>query len=249
VYYTESHRGYRCLREGRDSERSLTFYCAGKKATLATGRKFWQEQFVWKGRTGRGHRFCLASTSGNTPTRTRLPSPPPAAAHIRNTNRHTWSRWLSKNKGFYQFVCHPPTIYLCNISSHSSALSLKQFPFALRTPSTFTVGTHSSACPSNGDTTTRGEQLPADESEQDIRIEGNLNPPDCLLEFYSEKESQTAQCLQFQHMVLKMQSYMHDIASSSLLNKHSSIASSDYGTHHAMRATFSWRYLNTHTGS
>lgn len=31
----------------------LTFYCAGKKATLATGRKFWQEQFFfWKGEKG-----------------------------------------------------------------------------------------------------------------------------------------------------------------------------------------------------
>lgn len=60
--------------------------------------------------------------------------PHTAAAHIRNTNRHTWSRWVSKNKGFYQFVCHPFTISLCNVSSHSSTLALKQFPFASKPP-------------------------------------------------------------------------------------------------------------------
>lgn len=130
---------------GKEQWKKSTFYCAGRKATLATGRKFWQEQFVQKGRRGRGHGFCLASTS-QTPTR----SLPPRTAAAHGTKRHTWSRWLSKNKGFYQFVCHPSTIYLCNVSSHSSTLLLKHFPFASKAPRTFTVGTHSRSCRSNG---------------------------------------------------------------------------------------------------
>lgn len=127
---------------GKEQWKKSTFYCAGRKATLATGRKFWQEQFVRKGRRGRGHGFCLASTS-QTPTR----SLPPRTAAAHGTKRHTWSRWLSKNKGFYQFVCHPSTIYLCNVSSHSSTLFLKHFPFASKAPM---VGTHSRSCRSNG---------------------------------------------------------------------------------------------------
>lgn len=117
---------------GKEQWKKSTFYCAGRKATLATGRKFWQEQFVQKGKRGRGHGFCLASTS-QTPTR----SLPPRTAAAHGTKRHTWSRWLSKNKGFYQFVCHPSTIYLCNVSSHSSTLVLKHFPFASEAPRTF----------------------------------------------------------------------------------------------------------------
>lgn len=42
---------------------------------------------------------------------------------------------------------------------------------------------------------------------------------------------------------------MHDIASSSLLDKYSLITSNVYGTRYATWATFSWRYFNTHIGS
>lgn len=59
----------------------LTFYCAEKKATLATGRKFWQEQFLWKGRTGRGHPFCFACTPQNTPTQGFPPTPHGCSPH------------------------------------------------------------------------------------------------------------------------------------------------------------------------
>lgn len=169
---------------GKEQWKKSTFYCAGRKATLATGRKFWQEQFVQKGRRGRGHGFCLASTS-QTPTR----SLPPHTAAAHGTKRHTWSRWLSKNKGFYQFVCHPSTIYLCNVSSHSSTLFLKHFPFASEAPRTFYGGNTFTLLPKQWDTKTE-EQLPAYEKEQTHGTGSNHQTG--LLEFYSEKESQTA---------------------------------------------------------
>lgn len=138
-----------------------------RKQTLATGRKFWQEQFVWRGRKGRGHRFCLASTSQSTPHMGLFffyPLPPHmVAAHIRNTKRHTWSRWLSKNKGFYQFVCHPATIYFVQRLESQLCLILETIPFSFEYPPSppnkkYLHGgnTHSSSCLSKGNTKTRG---------------------------------------------------------------------------------------------
>lgn len=108
------------------------------------------ENFGKNNFSGKGERAEDTPSASRAHLRThrRMVSLPPrmAAAHIRNTNRHTWSRWLSKNKGFYQFVCYLSTIDLCNVSSHSSTLLLKRFPFALTSPGTFMVGTHSASC-------------------------------------------------------------------------------------------------------
>lgn len=59
----------------------------GKETTPATGRKHWQEQIE----SGITHLWVLP-------------------LYNRSTNRHTWSRWVSKGKALSeQLVCHLPT--------------------------------------------------------------------------------------------------------------------------------------------
>lgn len=71
-----------------------------KKAEIVTGTKFWQEQFVFGKGEGEGTLLLVSSTFQNMLNTYQL-FPPPApivAAHIRNTNRHTRSRWLKSKK-------------------------------------------------------------------------------------------------------------------------------------------------------
>lgn len=118
-------------REGTGTEGDV--FTVLERKQLGTGRKFGMNNSSGK---GAGAEETASTPRGQLRPQRSMDALPPrrAAAHIRNTNRHTWSRWVSKNKGFYQFVCHPVTISLCNVSSHGSASVLKQFPFASNPP-------------------------------------------------------------------------------------------------------------------
>lgn len=227
---------------GKEQWKKSTFYCAGRKATLATGRKFWQEQFVRKGRRGRGHGFCLASTP-QTPTR----SLPPRTAAAHGTKRHTWSRWLSKNKGFYQFVCHPSTISICATSQVTALFDSWNISLLLRKPPGPSRWEHIQAPAeamghqNRGAVTSMWERADAWEG---------INP-DWFIRFLFRKGIPNSMTLsfseQFKHMVLNTQNFCVTLLPAVSKTKHSSLTSGVYGTHNATWATFSWKSF--HIGS